>query len=221
MRNEFHESYGQQARQWMVDGQLATNKITDPAISHAFLTTPRELFVPDAFQASAYVDEPIPLGNGRYMVEPMVLATWLQALKLRADDRVLVIGGNTGYSAALIAPLVAHVALEDDGVFASQSKHAIDTLGLSNISCPKTTPEDAQYDVIIIEGSIEALPESLGPRLAEGGRMAYAVPLGSHGHMATLIIAENHADSLVERSLSDAPVPRLPGFEMPKQFQFA
>ena len=215
------ENYSQTARQWMVDGQLATNKLTDPALSAAFTTIPRETFVPAAFAETAYVDEPIPLGNGRYMVEPMVMATWLQALELSKDDNVLIVGANNGYSAALVASIVANVSVRDDEAFASPCKEALKKLKISNVSCPANSKEDAVYDVILVEGSIEQLPDDVLASLKDTGRIAYATPLTPHGHMARLIVAEKRADSLVERGLGEAPVPRLPGFEKPKGFQFA
>ena len=215
------ENYSQTARQWMVDGQLATNKLTDAALEKAFAEIPREAFVPAEFAQSAYVDEPLPLGEGRYMVEPMALATWLQGLALQATDSVLVLGATTGYSAALMSGIVASIAVHDEERFAAPCKEALKALKISNVSCPAQAEDNAVYDAILLEGSIEILPETLQQQLKEGGRIAYATPLTPHGHMARLIVAEKRGGTLHERVLSEAPVPRLPGFEKPKGFQFA
>ena len=82
------------ARKTMVDCQLRPSKVTDPFILDAFMTTPREDFVGKQQRALAYVDEDLPLSGGRCLMEPMVLARLLQALKIRPDDNLLIVGGS-------------------------------------------------------------------------------------------------------------------------------
>ena len=110
------------ARRNMVESQLRTNKVVDPAIVGAMGTVPREKFVPDGMAAIAYVDEDLPLGNGRFLMEPMVLGRMLQEAQPNADDAALLIGCGSGYSAAVLASLCSAVfALESDSAVAGKA----------------------------------------------------------------------------------------------------
>src|SRR5208282_6497251 len=91
------------ARNRMVDSQIRPNRVTDPRILAAMRCLPRERFLPPAVVSLAYADEDVPLGNGRYLMEPMVLARLLQAANLGEGERALVIAAGTGYSAAVLA----------------------------------------------------------------------------------------------------------------------
>jgi len=97
------------ARTRMVESQLRTNKVTDKRLLDAFLTIRRELFVPEHLQAVAYVDEALPLGKGRYVMEPMVAARLLQAAAVERTDTALIVGAGTGYEAAIVAVLARSV----------------------------------------------------------------------------------------------------------------
>src|ERR1700721_1328189 len=93
--------YFADARNHMVDSQIRPNRVTDPRILSAMRRLPRERFLPPAAVALAYADEDVPLGGGRFLMEPMVLARLLQAAALRDNERVLVVGAGTGYAAAV------------------------------------------------------------------------------------------------------------------------
>ncbi len=98
------------ARRFMVDGQIRTNKVTDERlIEVALVDLPRERFVAPALQARAYLDDDLPLGNGRYLMEPMVLARLVQTLHIQPGDKILVVAAAGGYGAALLARLGASV----------------------------------------------------------------------------------------------------------------
>src|SRR5215472_4852953 len=89
------------ARARMIESQLRPNKITDRRVLNAFATIRRELFVPEQLRHIAYIDEDLPLGRGRYLMEPMVAARLLQAATIERTDTVLIVGAGTGCEAAL------------------------------------------------------------------------------------------------------------------------
>src|SRR5713101_941123 len=103
------------ARTCMVESQLRPNKVTDAGVLGAFTGTRRELFAPEHLRVVAYIDEDLPLGKGRYLMEPMVAARLLQAAAVERTDAALIVGAGTGYEAALVAVLARNVvALEED-----------------------------------------------------------------------------------------------------------
>ena len=101
------------ARKMMVDCQIRPSKVTDQNVLDAFLAVPREAFVSKHHQAVAYIDEDLPLSNGRNLMEPMVLARLVQALEIRAGDNVLVVGAASAYASAIIAHMAGSVIAEE------------------------------------------------------------------------------------------------------------
>src|SRR5258708_21786469 len=113
------------ARTCMIESQLRPNKVTDKRLLDAFFTIRRELFVPEHLQAVAYVDEDLPLGNGRHLMEPMVAARLLQAAAVERTDTALIVGAGTGYEAALVAVLARSVLpLHEDPALARRARAA-------------------------------------------------------------------------------------------------
>ena len=122
------------ARQHMIDSQIRTNKVTDPAVIEALASVPREAFVAEAQKKLAYIDRPVAIGAGRRMTEPMVLARLLQVAHLKLSDSVLVVGAGTGYSAAILSRLVKKVvALESAPELAERAMAILASLGVGNV----------------------------------------------------------------------------------------
>src|SRR5215475_5756521 len=114
------------ARQRMVASQLRPNKVFDERVLDAFARLRRELFVPEPLRPVAYVDEDLPLGRGRYLMEPMVAARLLQATSPGATDTALVVGAGPGYEAAVLSLLVrAVIALEENPELARRASAAL------------------------------------------------------------------------------------------------
>src|SRR5690349_22889329 len=108
------------ARRNMVDGQLRPNRVTNAALLAAVSELPRERFLPEGLRSVAYADDDVPLGNGRFMMEPMVLARLIQVLQAQAEDKAMVVAAGRGYGAAILARLVRSVvAVEADGALAA------------------------------------------------------------------------------------------------------
>jgi protein-L-isoaspartate(D-aspartate) O-methyltransferase len=212
------------ARSNMVDSQLRTNKVTDREVVEAFETVPRELFVPDHLRGIAYVDEDLPIGNGRYLVEPMVLARLLQAAEIEPSDIVLDVGCGAGYSTAVLARLAGTVVgLEGDPALAAQAGERLAKQEIENAVIVEGNPRDgyakqAPYNVIVIAGAVADLPSSLTDQLAEGGRLV-TVKLDDSG-VGRAMIARRDGGVLSDRMLFDASTPVLTGFERKPSFAF-
>ncbi len=213
------------ARRNMVDGQLRPNRVTNAQLLAVVGELPRERFLPEGMKSVAYSDEDVPLGNGRFLMEPMVLARLIQTLQPAAGDKALVVASGRGYGAALLARLVTSVvAVESDAGLAGSADQTIKALGLANVTTVRGPAEagmaaSGPYDVILIEGSVRQIPPAILEQLAEGGRLA-TVLAGSPGALgvAQLVVKEGGVTS--GRPLFDAGTPVLAGFAPPARFTF-
>ena len=207
----------------MVDGQIRPNRVVDERIGEALMAVPRERFVPKALRSVAYVDEDVPLGRGRYLLEPRVFARMLQDAAIAAGDEVLDIGCATGYSTAVLARLAtAVVAVESDQEMVGRAEQLLTELEVDNAAVVHGALADgydaqAPYDVIFVNGATERPLEALQAQLAEGGRM---VALERVGNVGQAVLYRRHGDVVGRRVLFDAQVPVLPGFEREAKFAF-
>jgi protein-L-isoaspartate(D-aspartate) O-methyltransferase len=212
------------ARLNMVESQLRTNKVTDEAVLGAFFEVPRERFVPDHLAGIAYVDEDIPLGGGRFLMEPMVLARLLQLAAIEPEDGVLVIGAATGYASAVVARLAARVvAVESDAGFAATARARLQELQAGNVTLlegrlEEGYPAGAPYEVIVIAGAVAFVPDALARQLAERGRLVTV--LKSAAGMGQGMLMTRVAGVLSQRAAFDAGTPFLPGFAPAPGFAF-
>lgn len=213
------------ARRNMIDGQLRPNRVTNAQLLVALSEVPRERFLPEALRSVAYADDDVPLGNGRFLLEPMVLARLIQSLQSRPDDRVLVVASGRGYGAALLARLVnSVVAVESDPALAAAADQVAKELGLANVrqavgDLEAGAAASGPYDAILIEGAVRQVPRAIFDQLAEGGRLATVVAgVGGVSGAAQLFVKEGGIVS--GRPLFDAGTPILPGFTPPARFTF-
>jgi protein-L-isoaspartate(D-aspartate) O-methyltransferase len=204
----------------MIESQLRPNKVVDARVLAAFAGIQRELFVPEHFQAVAYIDEDLPLGNGRYLKESMVVARLLQAAAVKRTDTALIIGAGTGYEAALVAALARNVvALEEDPELARGARAALVEHSVASVSIvegPLTLGyrPRAPYDVILFCGGVAEVPSEIDSQLAEGGRLLAVVNPANGVGRATL--RTRTGGVVARRVLFDAATPLLPGF-LPKR----
>lgn len=211
------------ARDLMIDGQLKPNQVNDPRILDAFRVVPRELFVPSSLKGVAYVDEDIEVAPGRYLLEPLVLARMIQAANPTARDVALDVASGTGYSAAVLAQLAgAVVALEEDQELADRATGTLLDLRYDSVVVVKSPltqgwAEQAPYDVIVINGMVEDVPQALLDQLNENGRLVAVENMRGVGK-AMLYIKEGGI--IGKRELFDAASPLLPGFVKPRGFVF-
>lgn len=213
-----------QARLTMVESQLRTNKVTDEAVLDAFLAVPRERFVPPALRGTAYVDDDLPLGNGRALMEPMVLARLLQLAEIGRGDRVLEIGCATGYGTAILSRLARNVvAIESDVDLARLAMARLRELGVGNaavVEAPLAAgyPGRAPYDAIVFQGAVTQIPAVIGQQLADRGRLVAVLRQPSGIARAVLMTAAGGV--LSQRPCFDAVAPLLPGFSAEPSFVF-
>ncbi len=208
-------------RRAMVESQLRTNDVNDPVLLEAILSVPREAFLPEARRASAYIDRSVPLGNGRAINPPLATARLLVAAELKAGDHVLLVGAASGYTAALLARLGCTViALEDDtGLAAQAATNLSGQAGIDIVAGPlaKGHAKGAPYDVVFVDGAIEAIPDALVDQLKVGGRAVFAsIDRG----VTRLCAGVRSAGGFGARAFADSEAAPLPGFALPKGFTF-
>jgi protein-L-isoaspartate(D-aspartate) O-methyltransferase len=217
------------ARRAMVDGQVRTSDVTDLDLLASMMEIPREAFVPESRAALAYLDRDVVIADAtaaepaRYLMKPMVLARLIQAAAPAPADRVLVIGAGTGYSAAVLSRLAAEVtALEENESLFHQARSALSALGSLNVNVihghlADGAPDAAPYDVILVDGGVETVPNRLCGQLSSRGRLVAVEMKGPVGK-AKLYHAVNAKFS--GRELFDACAPVLPGFSIAPAFVF-
>jgi protein-L-isoaspartate(D-aspartate) O-methyltransferase len=213
------------ARRNMIDGQLRPNRVTNAALLSAIADLPRERFLPEGLKSVAYADDDVPLGGGRFLMEPMVLARLVQSLQPAPSDKALVVASGRGYGSALLSRLVnSVVAVESDQAMADAAGQTLRDLKIDNVqqvvgSLEAGASTAGPYDVILIEGAVREIPKAILDQLAEGGRLAAvtASMVGGLG-VAHLVVKEGGVAS--GRPMFDAGTPALPGFAPPPRFAF-
>ena len=215
------------ARRHMVDSQILPNRVTDPRIIAAMESLPRESFVPEDRKSVAYVDEAIPVGNGRHLMEPMIVARLLQTAEPNDDDVALVVGSATGYTAAVLSKMTSAVVVvvESDAALAAQASTTLSELGIDNVavmegSLSEGYPKQAPYDLIIFDGAVAEVPQSIQAQLAEGGRLVAVVGGLSHGMLGSAVVMSNFHGAVSARAVFEAGTPPLPGFTADQAFSF-
>ncbi len=216
----------QQARKNMVEGQIHPNGVIMPELLEAFETTPRELFVPSDYKNLACNDEDIPLGGGRYLLEPSVHARMIQALEPKADDVVLDIGGGTGYGAAVLSPLVSTVVVvENENELIERVSQVWKEMGLCNIASfegplNEGNAANAPYDSIVIAGAVAEVPPQIIDQLVPHGRLVCIIKEAGHVMGQARIYQKSEDGQYSSYALFDAGSPYLKGFEPKPVFQF-
>jgi protein-L-isoaspartate(D-aspartate) O-methyltransferase len=200
----------------MVDTQVRPSDVTKFPIIDAMLRVPREAFVPQRLREAAYLGENLDLGEGRVMLDPRTLAKMLDALDIEGDDLVLDIGPAFGYSSAVIARMAeAVVGVERDAAVVEEAQRTLVEQGADNVIMQQGdladgAPDHGPYDVILLQGAVEHLPEAITGQLKEGGRIACVFIEGALGVVRIGYKIDGHVNW---RYAFNAGAPVLPGFE--------
>lgn len=178
-------------RHRMVDTHLALRGISNPKILEAFRSVPREAFVPDELAEFAYVDAPLPIGDGQTISQPYIVALTIDALELRGGERALDVGTGSAYAAAVLGRIVKDVyTVERIASLAASARDRLERLGYSNVHvrCGDGSlgwAEHAPYDAIAVAAGGPRVPEALRAQLAVGGRLV--IPVGPDESQQKLI----------------------------------
>jgi protein-L-isoaspartate(D-aspartate) O-methyltransferase len=211
----------QTMRHAMVASQLRTNAVSDQRILVAMNTLPREAFVPAAVRDIAYRDTALPVAGGRAINLPMVTGRLLTEAYLERGDRVLLIGAAGGYAAAILAQIVAEVvAVEEDAALASLAREAL--AGTANVRVVESplaagAAEFGPYDVLVVDGAIEHVPDMLVGQVRTGGRVVTG--LVENG-VIRLASGRKTDGGFGLSPFMDSDCVVLPGFAAPKGFRF-
>ncbi len=176
----------------MVEEQLISRGIRDEKVLAAFRKVPREAFVPAELSASAYEDNPLPIGEGQTISQPYVVALMTESAKITPSARVLEVGAGSGYAAAILGEIAAEVVtIERHAALAESARQALARLGYTNVEvlCGDGSlgvPDRAPFAAILVAAGAPAPPESLKAQLAEGGRLV--IPLSVDAHQDLMVI---------------------------------
>lgn len=208
-------------RTTMVDTQVRPSDVTSFPIIEAMLRVAREQFVPTDRREAAYVGENLDLGGARVVLEPRTLAKMLEAVEIQPDDMVLDVGAAFGYSSAVAAHLAeAVVALEEVPELAADAERALAEAGADNVAVvegPLTlgAARHGPYDVILVQGAVEHMPETLTDQLKDGGRI---VAIFQEGALGAVRVGYRIDGQMTWRFSFNAGAPVLPGFEARRAF---
>jgi protein-L-isoaspartate(D-aspartate) O-methyltransferase len=218
----------EQARFNMIEQQIRPWDVLDAGILSLLAVMKREDFVPPAYHSMAFFDTEVPLpassGELQHMLAPRVEARLLQELNVRRHERVLEIGAGSGYMAALLSHKARQVVtLEIDPALAKMAADNLKRASVANVSVvegdgSKRLPTAGPFDVILLSGSVAAVPQSLLAELKVGGRLAAIV--GQEPVMCAVLVTRVSEQEYKSVNLFDTVAPRLQGFDEPSRFHF-
>lgn len=212
-----------QRRVTMVDTQVRPSDVTKFPVLEAMLSVPREAYAPDAARDVAYADGPMPLGNGRQLLDPRATAKLLEALEPTPSDLVLELGASTGYTTALLAHMAEGVvAVEQDEDLARDAEAALSEQGVDNAALIQGeliagSAKHGPFDAIAIFGGVEQVPAIILDQLKDGGHIAAIFMDGALGEAR---IGVKSGGRVTWRMSFNATASVLPGFERAPHFAF-
>ena len=214
----------EKARFNMVEQQIRTWMVLEPAALAALSAVEREKFTPVAYQALAYADTEIPLAHGQTMLPPRIDARLMHDLHLQGHETVLEVGTGSGYLTALLAQRAQHViSLEIHPALAQAAQSHLQAAGVHNAEVrvgngATAVVAEGPFDAIVLGGSVAEVPASLLGQLKVGGKLIAVV--GEDPIMHATLFTRTGDQQWHSRALWDTAVPGLEGFGKPSHFQF-
>lgn len=205
----------------MVDTQVRPSDVTKFPIIDAMLSVPREAFVPSSMREAAYIGENLDIGGGRVLLEPRTLAKMLDVLDIKPTEVILDIAPGLGYSTAVLAHMAEFViGVEDDESRAEEAQSILSEQGIDNAAIisgalAEGAAKSGPYDVIILQGAVEVLPDSLLAQLKDGGRI---VSIFAEGDLGVVRIGYKMDQRINWRMVFNAGAPVLTGFAKKAEF---
>ena len=212
------------ARRQMIEQQIRTWDVTEPVIIDLLRRVPREEFVPAAYRALAWAETEIPLGDGRFMLYPMIEGRILQTLALEAEETVLEIGTGAGYLAACLAKLCRHVtSIDASQRLIDEARQRLNRYGVDNVTLQVHDalgdgPPAGEFDAIVVTASLPEMDLRLLDALKPGGRL-FAV-VGQPPVMEARLYARGGEADGSYRSLFETCMPAMPSATPPPPFTF-
>ncbi len=213
------------ARSNMIENQIRANRVIDARIVNAMASLPRERFVPKLKRGVAYMGDDLDVGNGRYLMNPMVMGQLLESAEIKQSDVVLEIGAGSGYATAILSRLASTVvAVESDADLVRETTSLLGELGVDNAAVIEGKlnagyAKQAPYDVIFINGAVAEVPAELLAQIGEGGRLV-AVVAGKVGLTGRIVVYTRSGSAIGHREAFEAATHILPGFERRQAFVF-
>lgn len=205
----------------MVDTQVRPSDVTKFPIIAAMLSVPREAYVPYDKREAAYMGEHVMIGGGRVVLDARTLAKLLDALDIQPTETVLDLGCGLGYSTAVIARMAeAVVAVEENEALASEAQRTLSSQGVDNAAVivgplAAGAVKPGPYDVIMLQGAVEVVPDALLAQVKEGGRIGC---IFMEGALGVARVGYKIDGQVTWRNVFNASAPVLPGFAAKKAF---
>ena len=202
-------------RKQMLEEQIVSRGVRDRKVLDAMLKVERHQFVPLKLRHLAYIDSPLPIGEGQTISQPYIVALMTELLQLQGDEKVLEIGTGSGYQAAILAELAKAVyTIEIIEKLTNQAKKKLEGLGYKNIEVKCGDgflgwQEHAPFDAIIVTCAPSSLPQKLLEQLIPGGRMV--VPVGDQYQQLQLVIKDKNGNIKVKNIIPVRFVPMIKG----------
>lgn len=192
-------------RHVMVKEQLEKRGIRNPWLLQAMLDIPRHIFVPPDDREKAYEDGPLPIGCGQTISQPYIVASMIELIEPKENQRTLEVGVGSGYSTAVLSRLVKEVyGVEKEASLMAQAENRFKELGLPNIRLKPGDgtlgwPEEAPYDSILVTAAAPEIPKSLLKQLKIGGVMI--LPVGGRMEQNLVRVIKRTEEHYQEKTL--------------------
>lgn len=188
-------------RRLMVEHQIRDRGIENKAVLESMLKVERHRFVRPSESESAYLDSPLPIGEGQTISQPFIVAYMTEAAEVSSSEKVLEIGTGSGYQAAVLGEIAKEVySIEIIPTLAERARATLSELGYKNVSVKTGNgylgwPEQAPFDAIVVTAAPDSVPQALIDQLAINGRMV--IPVGTFNQQ--MMIITRTSEGVVER----------------------